>query len=95
MNYLNELGYFPKVSNQKEWLTSDEQMREAIKSFQRSHQIPISGFIDEQSCILMNQPKCAGMIFPDSFHLLNDSKHRIRRYATFELKWPSTNLTWR
>lgn len=61
---------------------------------QQSNEISDSGYVDDATCKLIKKPQCAGIIPYNSFNE-NQSKHRIRRYAAFELKWPKTNLTWR
>lgn len=94
MNHLIEFGYLPMSYSQTK---NEYQLKEAIKSFQQSNQMQTSGFIDDKTCKLMGQPQCAGMILPDSLDFSKDNylKHRIRRYANFQLKWPRMNLTWR
>lgn len=90
MNYL--IDYLPKTYDREESATSKETLSKAIESFQQSNRIPVSGLIDDQTCKRMKQPKCGGMIPPDSFHSTNN---RTRRYASFELRWPRKNLTWK
>lgn len=76
---------------------NEYELKEAIKSFQQSNQIQTLGFIDGKTCQLIKQPQCAGMILPESIDFSKDNylKHRTRRYANFQLKWPRMNLTWR
>ncbi|XP_031625576.1 matrix metalloproteinase-2-like [Contarinia nasturtii] len=91
-NYLVELGYLSKTHSNEQNSVSKQQLKDAIKSFQQSNRIPVTGVIDDNSCKLLNRPQCGGMILPNA---LSDYKHRSRRFASFELKWPRTNLTWR
>lgn len=89
-----ELGYLSESYNQ----TKDKyQLKEAIKLFQQSNRLQVSGFVEDETCRSMKWPRCAGMILPDSLNVSNENhlKQRSRRYANFELKWPRTNLTWR
>ncbi|XP_055297619.1 matrix metalloproteinase-2-like [Sitodiplosis mosellana] len=94
VTFLMELGHLPTSYNQTE---NKNQLKEAIKSYQQSNRIRVSGFIDHNTCKLMTQPRCAGMILPQSLHSSKEDhlKHRVRRFANFELRWPRTNLTWR
>lgn len=89
------MGHLPKTYSREGNTAWTEQFIEAIKSFQKLNGIPESGIIDNETCELMEKPKCAGLVPPDSIPPLSESKNRVRRYASFELMWPRKNLTWR
>lgn len=94
VRYLKEFGYLQETFDHWENIASDKQFQIALKSLQKSHGLADTGFIDDATCKLIKEPQCAGMISSDSFNE-KKLKHRARRYASFELRWPKTNITWR
>lgn len=83
-----QFGYLQVIDGQSKESTEIE-LKEAIKLIQSSNGIAETGFLDTETCESLMKLQ----------HLTNsiktNNKRRTRRHATFALRWPKTNLTWR
>ncbi|XP_039956547.1 matrix metalloproteinase-2-like [Bactrocera tryoni] len=97
-NYLMEFDYLPKSDIETGALTTEEQLKDAIRKLQRFGNIPATGEIDESTQKLIHRPRCGvgdstrtANFSPDN---LQYGHHRMKRYVLQGPKWDKTDLTW-
>ncbi|XP_077386145.1 matrix metalloproteinase-19 [Festucalex cinctus] len=83
--YLKQYGYLSEPTD-PENPSYLEEVKEALRVFQRVNDLPTSGELDEATLALMRQPRCG---LEDPF---NKKQHRYRVLGT---RWRKKNLTYR
>ncbi|XP_064618644.1 matrix metalloproteinase-2-like isoform X2 [Lineus longissimus] len=92
MGYLMKFGYLPQSDLETGELRSSEDLKRAIKDFQRIAHIPETGVLDAKTLDFMQKRRCG---VPDTA-ISNDrtSRTRNKRYAFAGSKWYKNDLTY-
>ncbi|XP_053313650.1 matrix metalloproteinase-19 [Spea bombifrons] len=85
LKYLRQYGYLQKPLESDTEDFSPEEVREAIRVFQQSFQLPTTGILDERTLEKMRQPRCG---LEDPFN------QKTLKYLLLG-RWRKRNLTYR
>jgi hypothetical protein len=85
-----KFGYLPPSDLETGELRSSEDLKRAIKVFQRIAHIPETGELDARTLDFMQKPRCG----VSDIELSKSSLRRNKRYAFAGTKWFKKNLTY-
>jgi len=88
VNYLSKFGYLPQSILETGALTTDHQLKNAIRNLQSFAGIPESGELDEETRGLMTKKRCGVHDVSTGF------RNRKKRYTLQGERWHSGNLSW-
>ena len=74
--YLMKFGYLPRSDMETGALRTHEELQRAIKNFQRTAHLPLTGTFDDDTVRKMGSPRCG---VPDNNFVLGPGKWQHQR----------------